>query len=222
MTRSKFALLILVSASVAVWYGHAQRAKQAPRPADGVLVGAAPRWGAASIGNHASYMPLGHNEALPTGAIDITARVLARKSYPSEGFGDQLTLDLVLGWGAMSDNRVLDQISIRQEDRSMQIDPRPGFTLKLDDAYASAINLSVYSDYLENRPILESIRVGDVIRIVGWTLRLRNPQGQIWEGGAGHDHNPRRTVVVSVLKLQVNDQKKFGNWDVETNQFPPQ
>jgi len=129
--------------------------------------------------------------SLPTGAIDITGRVL-------------------------------DQLTIRQAERSMQIDPRPGFTLKLEDAYASAINISVYSDYFENRPVLESIRLGDVIRVVGWTLRLRNPQGQIWEGGAGHDHNPRRAVVVSVLKLQVNDQKKFGNWDEETNQFPPQ
>jgi len=222
VTKSRIVLLILVSASVAVWYSHAKRATQAPRPADGVLVGAAPRWGAASIGNHASYMPLGHNEALPTGALDITGRVLARKTYPSTGFGDQLTLDLVLGWGSLSDNRVLDHVSIRQENRSMQIDPQPGFPLKLDDAYASAINLSVYSDYFENRSILESIRVGDVVRMVGWTLRLRNPQGETWDGGVDHEHYPRRAVVVSVLKLQINDQKKFGNWDVETNQFPPQ
>jgi len=221
VTRSRFALLIFAVVLIALWYRHGRQATQAPRPADGVLVGAAPRWGAASIGNRASYMPLGHNEALPTGAIDITGRVLARKIYPSEGFGDQLTLDLVLGWGPMSDNRVLDQLSIRQEGRSMQIDPRPGFAPKLDEAYASALNLSVYSDYYENRPILEAIRVGDVIRMVGWTLRLRNPQGRTWEGDAGDDHHPRRGGVVSVLKLQVNDQKKFGNWDVETNFFPP-
>jgi hypothetical protein len=222
VTRLKLASLVVVAASVAVWYAHARREQLAPRPADGVLVGAEPRWGAASIGNHASYLPLGHNEALPTGAIDITARVLARKTYPPEGFGDQLPLDLVLGWGPMSDNRVLDQVSIRQDKRSMQIDPGPGFTLKLDDAYASAINLSAYSDDFQFRSALESIRVGDVIRIVGWTLRLRNPQGEIWDGGDGQDHKTRRAVIVNVLKLQINDQKKFGNWDAETNFFPPQ
>jgi len=221
MSRSRLALLVVAIVGGAFWYGHSRHEAQAPRPADGVLVGAAPRWGVASIGNHAAYMPLGHNQALPVGALDITGRVLARKTYPSEGFGDQLTLDLVLGWGPMSDNRVLDQLAIVQQDRSMQIEPGAGFSLKLAEAYASAINISIHSDYFDNRPILESIRPGDVVRMVGWTLRLRDQQGKTWEGGAGQDPPPRRGVVLSVLKLQINDQKKFGNWDVETNIFPP-
>jgi len=104
----------------------------------------------------------------------------------------------------------------------MQIEARPGLTLKLDQAYASAINLSAYSDDFQFRSIIDSIRVGDVVHIVGWTLRLRNPQGETWDGGDGQQHDTQRGVVLNVLKLQVNDEKKFGNWTDETNVFSPQ
>jgi hypothetical protein len=222
MTKTRLALLIIAITGAVLWYRHAPGVKQEPRPADGVLVGAEPRWGAASVGKYASYTQLGANESIPTGAYDVTGRVLARRSYPASGFSEQITLELVLGWGPMSDNRVLDHLSISQEDRTMRIDPRAGLALELDAAYAAAINISVYSDFDEHRAALESVKVGDVIHMIGWTLRLRNSQGETWQGGAGFDQNPRRTVVLQVLKLQINDEKKFGNWSVETNEFPPQ
>jgi hypothetical protein len=213
---------VLALALVAAWYRHSHQVAGAPRPADGVLVGAEPLWGAASIGDHASYIPLGHNESFPTGALDITGRVLALKEYPHQGLGEYTTLDLVLGWGPMSDNRVIDQLAIRQEDRHFVIEPKPALDLPLETAYRSSINISLSTDFAEHRQMLGAIRVGDVIRLEGWTVRIRNAAGATWEGVIGRDLHGPRSAVLSVHRLQVNDEKKFGNWDVELDYFPPQ
>jgi hypothetical protein len=47
----------------------------------------------------------------------ITARVLARESYHFDAMSDLVPEDLALGWGPMSDNRVLATIDISQSNR---------------------------------------------------------------------------------------------------------
>jgi hypothetical protein len=47
----------------------------------------------------------------------VTARVLARESYHFDSLADLAPEDLALGWGPMSDNRVLKGIEISQSNR---------------------------------------------------------------------------------------------------------
>jgi hypothetical protein len=70
----------------------------------------------------------------------------------------------------------------------------------------------VYSDYFVHSAALDAIRIGDVVRIVGWRMRARNASGTTWEGGSGHERKGQSSALILVLKLQVNDEKKFGNW----------
>ncbi len=47
----------------------------------------------------------------------ITARILALERYHFDALADLVPEDLALGWGPMSDNRVLKSIDISQSDR---------------------------------------------------------------------------------------------------------
>jgi hypothetical protein len=47
----------------------------------------------------------------------VTARILARESYHFDALSDLVPEDLVLGWGPMSDNRVLRALEISQSNR---------------------------------------------------------------------------------------------------------
>ena len=209
----KSVTLIAMTVLGAAWVAHSYFGRHAPRPADGVLVSTPPTWGGLTFERHTAYQDFGSNQIIPMATLDITGRVLARKEYPTEDFGERIRTDLVLGWGRMSDNRVLDHLTIGQANRGVEIVLDRAAPLKLAEAYGLSINLSVYSDYDAATEALNSIVVGDVIRLVGWQMRLKNAQGKIWEGGAGNERPDQNYGIILVLKLQVNDQKKFGNWD---------
>jgi hypothetical protein len=53
----------------------------------------------------------------PRASYDITARVLGREDYHFDPISDLAPLDLALGWGPMSDNRVLQAFRISQGAR---------------------------------------------------------------------------------------------------------
>ncbi len=205
-------LLALPALLLAIWLWHSHGTSHAPRPADGELVVTLPQWPALPFRNYRDYMPYGGNQVQPMSSADLMGRVLASKQYPPKGFGEVTHTDLVLGWGPMSDNRVLDHLKITQAERGMDIVPDSAAPITLAAADDSSINLSVYSDYFDNSAALDAIRIGDVVRIVGWQMRARDASGTTWEGGSGHDRKGQRSAVILVLKLQVNDEKKFGNW----------
>src|SRR5436309_16016757 len=53
----------------------------------------------------------------PRARYDITARILSREDYHFDLLADLVPEDLALGWGPMSDNRVLRALEITQGAR---------------------------------------------------------------------------------------------------------
>ena len=205
-------LLALPALLLAAWFWHSHHATQAPRPADGELVITPPMWPALPFNHYGDYMAYEGNQVQPLSSADLMGRVLAITQYPRSGFGQVSHTDLVLGWGPMSDNRVLDHLKITQADRGTNIVLDSAAPITLPAADDSSITLSVYSDYFVHSAALDAIRIGDVVRIVGWRMRARNASGTTWEGGSGHERKGQSSALILVLKLQVNDEKKFGNW----------
>lgn len=208
-------LLAIVVVLAGWWFLRTQHggplASQAPRPADGVLVSAEPGYGGLDF--QTSWMALGAFQQMPEGTLDVTARILARQDYPRTGVGEILPTDLVLGWGPMSDNRVIDHVTIRQADRGLTVTPDETAVITAEAARASTMVVAVYSDFQPHAAALDELRVGDVIHIYGWHLKLKSPDGTTWGGGSGKEEIGERAFIAKVLMLQVGDRKVFGNWD---------
>jgi hypothetical protein len=83
-------------------------------PADGVLAAEDPRQTAVAGGGQ---LRMGRWTLTVRADYVITARVLSRESYHFDALADLVPEDLALGWGPMSDNRVLRTMDIEQANR---------------------------------------------------------------------------------------------------------
>jgi len=87
---------------------------RAIHPADGAI---APNEPLQTDANGAPVIVLGRWTLTPRATYDVTARILSREDYRFDPIADLAPLDLALGWGPMSDNRVLEALKISQGAR---------------------------------------------------------------------------------------------------------
>src|ERR1700752_1515368 len=79
--------------------------------------------------------PVRHGRWLltPRASYDITARILSREDYRFDRLADLVPEDLALGWGPMSDNRVLRAFRITQGARFYSWMPKQALPIPRQD-----------------------------------------------------------------------------------------
>jgi hypothetical protein len=97
-----------------LWGGWHWFAYRPLHPPDGVLAAEEPRQ--VNV-EHGEELKIGHWTLTERAQYQITARILSREGYRFDALAGLIPLDLALGWGPMSDNRVLHDIDISQSDR---------------------------------------------------------------------------------------------------------
>jgi hypothetical protein len=98
----------------ALWKAWGQWERRAISPADGVL---APDEPLQTEADGAAVIVLGRWMLTPRASYDITARILGREEYRFDPIAGLAPMDLALGWGPLSDNRVLNAFKISQGAR---------------------------------------------------------------------------------------------------------
>ena len=116
----------------------------------------------------------------PRAEFDIQARVLGTERYVLGTEAKLSPLDLALGWNRMSDQAVVDQISIRQSGRWYYTryelpPPIPG-----QEIARSSANMHMIPANDEIERALKSIRTGEVIRIQGYLVDVDHDSGWHW------------------------------------------
>lgn len=113
---------------------------------------------------------------------DITARVLRKEIYRLDGGASLAPVDLGVGWGAMSDTRVIDQLEFSQMGRFFYWRPRHagGFPVPTQVlvTHAAQMHLVPASPALERR--LKKLRPGQLVTIGGYLVDVRGPDGFAW------------------------------------------
>lgn len=104
----------IVLAIAALSQGWRQWERRGVQPADGVLVPAEPVQTAI---DDTREITLGRWRLTPRARYEVTARVLGREDYRFDAIADLAPTDLALGWGPMSDSRVLRSLEISQSAR---------------------------------------------------------------------------------------------------------
>jgi hypothetical protein len=113
---------------------------------------------------------------------DIAARVLRKEIYRLDGGAGVAPVDLAVGWGPMSDTRVIDQLEFSQMGRFFYWKPRNGndFALPPDVlvTHAAQMHLVPASDAVEGR--LKKLRPGQLVTLGGYLVDVRGPNGFRW------------------------------------------
>jgi hypothetical protein len=170
-------LLLAGLAALVAWSAWNSWALRSYPQADGVLVAAEPLQTA--LDPAPEPLARGDYRIQPLARYDITARLLHRESYHFGRETELSPLDFALGWGPMSDNRVLDRLKISQGNRfyylHWQDPPRPPAELM----QASANTHLIPADRGVARA-LDRMRPGEVVHLRGFLVSVTAPDGWYW------------------------------------------
>lgn len=110
---------------------------------------------------------------------EVTARVLARKTYRFDRGADLSPLDFALGWGPMSDDRVLEHLDISQRNRfyywRAERLPIPREEIERN---STNTHLIPADNTVARR--LKTVRQGAVVHLRGYLVRADSNNGWHW------------------------------------------
>ena len=108
--------------------------------------------------------------------FDIKAKVLAKKNYHLGREADLSPTDLALGWGNMSDERILGQIKISQSGRFYfwRVD---SFPIPRNEIETSSANMHLIPANESVKSTIKKIRQGDLVEISGSLVNVISNNG---------------------------------------------
>ncbi len=138
-------------------------------------------------------------------AFEIHARVLSTERYRFDPPARLSPVDFALGWGPLSDSRVLDRLSIAQDNRWFHWAARE---LPVPEAVlvTHAANMHMIpADGAVKRRLLE-VREGQLVRIRGRLVKAEGPDGFRWESSLSRgDTGDGSCEVVWVESIRASD-----------------
>jgi len=123
----------------------------------------------------------GKYQIMPLAEFQLRARVLHTEPYWLDRGADLSPVDLALGWGRMSDQSVVDELSFWQGQRWYRYWARHAkFPLPLDEMSAHSANMHMIPASSQVKDVLRSVRSGKLIKLNGYLVEARGPDGSTW------------------------------------------
>jgi hypothetical protein len=118
----------------------------------------------------------GDFQVVPQARFSAEVRVLARERYRLGALADVAPLDIAVGWGPMSDSKVLADIDITQSGRFYfwHYDDEPPIPREDIEQHSANWHLVPANSGIWNK--LSGLRVGDVVKLDGMLVNLENPE----------------------------------------------
>jgi hypothetical protein len=156
--------LWIVLAGCAVYSGWQRFEHRPASQADGIV---APEDPLQTEAEDTTPVRVGRWLLTPRADYDITARILSSENYHFDRLADLIPEDLALGWGPMSDNRILADFDITQSVRFYTWRPRAALPITRESVISHSANTHVIPADARIRAQLQALRVGDVARLTG-------------------------------------------------------
>jgi len=116
----------------------------------------------------------------PLARFALEARVLSKRLYRYDQGAKLAPLDLALGWGRMSDSRVLEKISISQSNRFyFWYTANP--PIPLEEIALSSANMHMIPATTDLEQRLKQLKSGNIVRLRGYLVRASGPDGFYWQ-----------------------------------------
>ena len=168
--------------------------------APGVLVAEEPYQGSAGS---ATEQTISGFQVTPLATFSIRARVLASKSYYFGREADLSPVDLALGWGRMSDEDVLKDISISQGGRFYYWRVN-NFPIPREEIESHSANMHMIPADASVRKALQSIKAGNVVRLHGYLVEAKTADGWCWKSSLTREDTGRGACeLVLVQSVEV-------------------
>ncbi len=129
----------------------------------------------------------GDYRIIPLARFTITAQVLSRARYYFGREADLSPVDLVLGWGAMSDRAVLAQLEIFQYGRRYRRRAAGDLPVPREQIERGSANMHLLpADAALARRVC-ALRRHNLVRLTGWLVRVEASDGWRWSSSLTRD-----------------------------------
>ncbi len=167
-----------------LWLGYA-RLSAPLSPPPGVLVGAEPEQ--VEIPATTPAIMHGAFRLQPLARFTIEARVLHRRRYRYDRPSKLSPLDLALGWGAMSDQAVLDRMKITQSMRFYFFEYQNPPPIPQGEIIRQSSNMHIIPADDAIEAACQSLRAGELVRLVGKLVEASGPEIASWRSSLRRD-----------------------------------
>jgi hypothetical protein len=117
----------------------------------------------------------------PRAEFQVRARILSIKWYGQSDPGTAFApVDFALGWGPMSDDVVLDRLSIKQSGRWYHYRWEGSAPLPVQDIIRSSSNMHLAPSEPWIEDVLKEAREGDVVTLTGVLVDVDGPERRYW------------------------------------------
>jgi hypothetical protein len=148
----------------AAWQAESAWRLRPVHPPDGQIAPLTPSQGTLDT---AGSVQQGHWHLRERASYDITARILSREDYHFDALSDLIPEDLALGWGAMSDNRMLAHFHISQGGRFYSWQSMGALPIPRQQVIEQSANTHVIPVDAAVRHELAALRAGQVVHLTG-------------------------------------------------------
>ncbi len=111
--------------------------------------------------------------------FELQARVILKADYSDTG-AKIAPVDLALGWGPMSDSRVLDALNVYQSDRFYFFEAKDQWPLPLENVGYYSANMHMIPASAAVERTLRGLKAGNIVRLRGYLVRVDGPDGFTW------------------------------------------
>ena len=192
-------LLLAALVAAALWQGYDDWLLRPLHPPDGPIAPDEPQ----QTDVEAPVKTLGRWRLTPQARYDITARILGREDYHFDLLSDLIPEDLALGWGPMSDNRVLRSFEITQGARFYSWRPKQELVIPRQVVIEHSANTHVIPADAAVRHQLKRLRVGQVVHLSGFLVNaVRDDGSYINTSLTRSDTGPGACEVVLVQQVE--------------------
>ena len=166
----------------------------------GILVADAPQQKV--IQNGKSWQHKDH-WVTPLANFRMRARVLSKHNYASGRESELSPVDLALGWGAMSDQTVVDELTITQSRRWYHWRAKK-LPLAKRTIITSSANMHIIPRDEELARRLQTVQRGHIIALQGYLVAVRGEDGWSWRSSLRRDDTGNGACeVVWVDQLEI-------------------
>ncbi len=140
---------------------------------------------------------------IPKAGFIVKGKVLSRENYYSDRNSEISPLDIALGWGRMSDEKVLDKIDISQGGRWYRW-YTDNFPIPRREIETCSANMHMIPSTPGIEKELQQIRKGDIVRITGMLVNVEGRNNYRWNSSlTRNDTGDGACEIIFVTRVDI-------------------
>lgn len=182
---------------VVVWLGYSHFTGPITHPA-GILLAAEPEQ--TELPAATASIAHGEFQLRPLAHFSVNARILHRKNYRYDRISKLAPTDLALGWAEMSDQSVLDRLTISQSSRFYWYEYQLPPPIPKESIVRQSTNVHIIPADDAIRAACKSLRAGELIHLEGELVEATGPGLNPWRSSLRRDDSGNGACEVLYLE----------------------